>query len=127
MGIFDVIGDSLRKGFGSVKEFAKSVSPGIVRGITSGLATGRRIIDVGKNVIDNLQNVPYIGSVIPTDLIKLPLNIADKAVENLQGIDKAANQLGNDYNKGGIRNLGPAFGKYIRAVGNTVNLIPSSK
>jgi len=124
MSIFSVIGDALRTGYGGVKQFAKSVSPGIVRGITAGLQTGRNIIDAGKNVIDSLQNIPYIGSVIPTDLIKLPLSVADKVVENFQGIDKAANQLGRDYDKGGVRNLGPAFGKYVRAVGNTVNLIP---
>ena len=125
MGFFDSIGSFIKKGVNSSTSYIKDVSGGIVKGITKGLGTARSVIDAGKVAVSGLSKIPVLGSAL--QVLQAPLAIADKAVENLQNVDKAANRLGADYSKGGFRNLGPAFQQYVGAVGGLVDLIPNAK
>ena len=123
MGIFDIIGDSLRTGFAGAKQFAKGVAGGVLSGITKGLATGRQIIDVGKDVLSYSKNIPYIGSEI-NNVLQVPLNVLDKGVSNLQDIDVASHNIGRQYSKSGFRGVLGALPQYGKSVISAVNLIP---
>ena len=125
MGFFSSIGNFIKKGVNSSTSFIKNTSAGIVKGITKGLGTAREVIDVGKTALSGLSKIPVLVSALQA--FQVPLAIADKAVENLQNVDKAANRIGSDYDKGGFRNLGPALVDYGKSVAGLVDLIPNAK
>lgn len=120
MGFFDSISRGFKSAYGAVK----SVTPGILSGITKALAVGRDVIGVSQNVLGKLSTIPVIGDLVK-NVAQLPFAVADKALENLQNIDVASHKLGSDYAMG--KNLLPALDQYTKSVISAVNLIPNRK
>ena len=96
MGFFDFIGNAVRKvqDFGaSVVDKVKTLAPAVFNGVKRGIVFGKQALELGKQTLNNLRSVPYLGE-IAAGLADSPLiPVAEKALDTgdklVEAVDKS--------------------------------------
>lgn len=90
MGFFQRALQAVGKGAKKAYNFVKQVAPAVNQGIKKGIAVGREVIKVGREVAQKLNDVPVVGAYAQT-LANNPLvNSVDNALASAEKVREIA-------------------------------------